>query len=334
MSQPMSKPPVDRELVSESIRQTLQDEADAILSILAYQDDNPQPHCAAVELLLGCTGRVVVTGMGKMGAIARKCAATFSSTGTPAIFMHPAEAMHGDLGIVTSGDVLLVLSYSGQTDEVNKIIPYMRRHGIPVIAVTGNVDSPLAQHAQVILNVQVAKEADPIALAPTCSTTVSLAVCDALAVALMRIRGFTREQFAIYHPGGSLGRKLLLTVADLMITGDNLPIVGPSTALRDAILEISRKKLGAVFITDKDARLLGILTDGDLRRTLRNSSNPLQDPIERLMTQNPSAIHDDALAAEALRVMETKSITILPVVAETKLIGAIHIHHLIQAGLA
>lgn len=289
----------------------------------------------AVELLQNCKGRVIVTGMGKMGWIARKAASTFCSTGTPAIFLHPGEAVHGDLGIVTKQDVVLALSNSGETKEVLTLLPYLHRVDVPVITLCGAEKSSLAQHSQVFIDTMVEYEADPISVAPTSSTTVTLAMCDALAVALMHRRGFTREQFAIFHPGGNLGRKLLTTVSDLMHAGDEVPTINETSLLRDAIFSISQKGLGAALIVGNQAELTGILTDGDLRRALQANPNPLEDAVEQHMTREPATIDGDSLAAEALKLMEDKGITVLPVISENKtILGIIHLHDLVRAGLA
>lgn len=310
----------------------LRHEAAGIISVAERLDDSVN---ATVDRLLACEGRLICTGMGKMGAIARKAAATFCSTGTPAIFLHPAEAVHGDLGVVTSADVLVALSYSGETDELKALLPFVRRFDIPVVALTGNRDSALARHSQHVIAVTVDEEADPISMAPTTSTTVALAVCDALAVALMTRRGFTADQFAIFHPGGQLGRKMLLTVGQLMKTGDRIPRCGRDCSLATAIVTISQKGLGAALVVDPEDRLEGIFTDGDLRRTFAKSDNPLRDPVGEWMTEDPLSIHAEALAAEALRLMENRNITVLPVVAEGRRVqGIIHLHDLVSAGLA
>lgn len=294
----------------------------------------------AIQILLACNGRVIITGMGKMGCIARKAAATFCSTGTPAIFLHPGEAVHGDLGIVTEKDVLIVLSNSGETREIIGLLPYLARIGVPVIGLTGDRNSSLAARSRVVIDTAVEMEADPNAVAPTSSTTVALAMCDALAVVLMRRRGFTREQFAIFHPGGNLGGKLLIRVADVMHTGDSVPqIPRDGSTLEDAIRVISEKGLGAVFVVAADRQVVGIVTDGDLRRIIASADRPAmgdvrQDSLTEHMCLQPRTIDLDALAAEALRLMETHGITILPVVESGKLEGVVHLHDLIRAGLA
>jgi len=295
----------------------------------------------AIQLLLKCQGRVIVSGMGKMGCIARKAAATFCSTGTPAIFLHPGEAAHGDLGIVTQNDVLIVLSSSGQTRELRELLPHVVRLGVPIIGLVGDLGSSLASQCNVTLDIGVAGEADPISVAPTCSTTVALAMSDAIAVALMHQRGFTQEQFAIFHPGGNLGGKLLVQVADLMHTGDDVPTVKANDPLQTGIDTISAKGLGSVFVVSDSNEVLGVITDGDLRRMIQRTiggeqspSTALSDPVNNHMTSNPKSISVDALAAEALRLMQDNEITVLPVVKAAKLVGVIHLHDLIRAGLA
>ena len=343
MTKPSSNSPEHNADVARHFADVLQQESDAIASV-ALRADPAVP--AAIELMHNCAGRLIVTGMGKMGCIARKAAATFSSTGTPAIFLHPGEAVHGDLGIVTDADVLLAISHSGETTEVLELIPFMKRHEIPVVALTGKASSTLARYADLVIDGSVEKEADADSLIPTCSTTVALAICDGLAMSLMKQRGFTREQFAIFHPGGQLGRKLLLTVQQLMHAGAELPTVAPATSLGESIQVISSGKLGAVFVVDPNQTLLGVLTDGDVRRVFesfasdhqsantKNVDNPLDAKIETEMTADPTSIGVDALAAEALSLMEEREITVLPVVDGKQLVGVVHMHDLIRSGLA
>ena len=249
--------------------------------------------------------------------------------------LHPGEAVHGDLGIVTEADILIALSNSGETDEVIDLIPFMSRLGVPIIAITGSKNNSLANRADYLISMEIESEADSVVMAPTTSTTVALAVCDALAIALMHRRGFTREQFAIFHPGGNLGRKLLLTVANVMHTGERIPLLEPGQTLREAIPLMSAKGLGAGLIVDNNQNLCGIFTDGDLRRTFANSENPLEHAVENHMTLRPASIQPDALAAEALRLMEARNITVLPVVdASNQLVGVLHLHDLVRVGLA
>jgi arabinose-5-phosphate isomerase len=294
----------------------------------------------AVDLLESCRGRLVLTGMGKAGAIARKAAATFCSTGSPAVFLHPAEAVHGDLGIIGEGDVVIALSNSGETEELLSWLPFLRRQGTSLIALTGNPNSTLASHSDVVIDTHVNAEADPLELAPTSSTTVMLAMCDALAIALTQRRGFTSEQFAIFHPGGNIGRKLLLKVVDLMRTGDAVPIAAETASCLEAIETISQKQMGCVFIVDQHNQLAGIVTDGDVRRAMVSffkdqKSHPLESSVNLIMTQSPHSISREMLAAEAMQKMEERQITALPVVDDTKrIIGVLHLHDLIRSGLA
>jgi len=288
----------------------------------------------ACQLLLDCKGRVVVTGMGKSGHIGGKIAATLASTGTPAFFVHPGEASHGDLGMITPGDVVIALSNSGETAELLTIVPIIKRLAVPLISLTGNADSSLSQQADIHLHVGVEKEACPLGLAPTSSTTVALVMGDALAVALLDARQFTAEDFALSHPGGSLGRRLLLHVNDIMHTGDKIPAVNAEASLQDALLEMTRKGLGMTAIVDASQHVLGIYTDGDLRRTLEHEINIRRTRIKDVMTTHCKTITADLLAVDALNMMEDNKINaILVVDAEQKLLGAINMHDLLQAGV-
>ncbi len=289
---------------------------------------------AACRVLFQCAGRVVVTGIGKSGHIAGKIAATLASTGTPAFFLHPAEANHGDVGMIAAGDVVVALSYSGETAEVLGIVPYLRRLGIPLVALSGNPQSSLARHADVHLDISVAEEACPLNLAPTASTTATLAMGDALAVALLGMRGFTEEDFARSHPGGSLGRRLLTRVADVMHDGDAVPRVGASTTVREGLLEITAKGLGMTTVVQSDGRLAGVFTDGDLRRALDRRIDVHETLISELMTTTCKTIRPEALAADAARLIEQFRITSLVVVdAEHRVVGALNVHDLIRAGV-
>jgi len=289
---------------------------------------------AAVRTCLGCQGRVVVTGMGKSGHVAGKIAATLASTGTPAFFLHPAEASHGDLGMITRGDVVLALSNSGETAEIVTILPLIKRMGVPLVSMTGNPGSTLARESDVHLDVRVPAEACPLNLAPTASTTASLAMGDALAVALLEMRGFTPEDFARSHPGGALGRRLLLRVEDVMRSGDALPAVQASTPLSGGLLEMSRKGLGLTAIVDGDGRVLGIFTDGDLRRTLDRQIDVHRTAMSDVMTRGCKTIGPSELAAEAVRLMEQYRITGLLVVDDAgRLVGALNVHDLLRAGV-
>jgi arabinose-5-phosphate isomerase len=285
-------------------------------------------------MLLACTGRVVVSGMGKSGHVGGKIAATLASTGTPAFFLHPAEASHGDLGMVTKGDVVLAISYSGETAELLTILPLFKRMGAPLIAMTGNPASTLGREADVHLDISVPAEACPLNLAPTASTTATLAMGDALAVALLKHRGFTEADFARSHPGGSLGRRLLLHVTDVMRRGDELPRVGPDTPLTEGLLEMSRKRLGLTAVVDGDDRVLGIFTDGDLRRALDRRADIHGSRMSEVMTRNPRSIGPNELAAEAVLLMEKHAVNGLLVLDDSgRLVGALNVHDLLRAGV-
>ena len=286
----------------------------------------------ACALLLGCRGRVVCTGMGKSGHVARKIAATLASTGTPAFYVHPGEAGHGDLGMVTDADVVLALSYSGESDEILQLLPVLKRQGNALVAMTGRPASTLAREAEVHLDVSVPEEACPLHLAPTSSTTASLAMGDALAVALLEARGFTADDFARSHPAGALGRRLLLHIADVMHTGDAVPRVHAGATVSEALAEISRKMLGMTAVVDDGGRLLGLYTDGDLRRSLDAGIDVRTTPIAEVMTRHPRTIDADALAAEAARLMEDHKIGGLVVVeGDGRVVGALNIHDLLRA---
>jgi arabinose-5-phosphate isomerase len=290
----------------------------------------------ACSLLLACRGKVVVTGMGKSGHVGNKIAATLASTGTPAFFLHPAEAIHGDLGMITAGDVVVALSNSGETAELLTILPVIKRLDIPLVAFTGGKDSTLARYATVTLDVSVAEEACPLNLAPTASTTAMLAMGDALAIAVLEARGFTEEDFARSHPGGSLGRRLLLHVEDVMRKGDELPRVGPATPLAAGLLEMSRKGLGMTTVVDDRDRVLGIFTDGDLRRALDRQVDIHGTRMADVMTTECKVAEPRMLAAEAVHLMETYRITSLPVVVPQdgrRLVGALNVHDLLRAGV-
>ena len=287
----------------------------------------------ACRAMLACSGRVVCTGMGKSGHIARKIAATLASTGTPAFYMHPGEAAHGDLGMVTDADVVLALSYSGESDEILLLLPALKRQGNPVIAMTGRPASTLAQEADIHLDIEVTQEACPLRLAPTSSTTASLAMGDALAIALLEARGFTADDFARSHPAGALGRRLLLHITDVMHVGDDVPRVRPEASISEALMEISRKRLGMTAIVDANDRLLGLYTDGDLRRSLDDAQVDLRNTrIDTVMTRAPRTISADALAAEAAQLMEAHQINALLVTdGDGRLVGALNIHDLLRA---
>ncbi|MCS3904203.1 arabinose-5-phosphate isomerase [Methylohalomonas lacus] len=288
----------------------------------------------ACRFLLNCQGRTVVLGMGKSGHIGGKIAATLASTGTPAFFVHPGEASHGDLGMITPDDVVLALSNSGETDEIVALLPVIKRLGVPLIAMTGKPRSTLAQAADVSLDISVDKEACPLGLAPTSSTTATLAMGDAVAIALLEAREFSAEDFALSHPGGTLGRRLLLHVSNIMHTGDEMPVVTETTTLREALLEMTRKGLGTTAVVDADNRVAGVFTDGDLRRTLDAGIDVRSAPIAEVMTRQCKTTRAEALAVEALSLMEDHKINALLVVDDQqKLIGVLNMHDLLRSGV-
>jgi arabinose-5-phosphate isomerase len=304
-------------------------EAQALLGLKARLGDD---FGRAVRAMLACRGRVVVMGMGKSGHIGRKIAATLASTGTPALFVHPAEASHGDLGMVTAGDVVLAISNSGESDELDAIVPPLKRLGVTLVAMTGRADSSLARHADLALSSAVDQEACPLNLAPTASTTAQLALGDALAVALLDARGFRQEDFARSHPGGALGRKLLMHVRDLMRQGDDVPVVGPETMLVEVMREMTRKGLGATAVADAERRVLGIFTDGDLRRLVEKGEDLRALTAREVMHARPKLVREDALAVEAADMMEAHRITsVLVVDAAGLLVGALNSNDLMRA---
>ncbi len=313
-------------------RAVITTEAEAVGALTSRID---RAFAEACRLMLACEGRVVVTGMGKSGHIGEKIAATLASTGTPAFFVHPGEASHGDLGMITAHDVVVALSNSGETAEILTIVPILKRLGVPLIALTGRPESRLARAASAHVDVSVAREACPLGLAPTASTTAALAMGDALAVALLKSRGFTEADFARSHPAGALGRRLLLRIEDIMHTGAQVPEVGEGARLTEALLEMTRKGLGMTTVTDRTHRVLGIFTDGDLRRLLDHGECHIHNlPISEVMHRNPITVVQDQLAAEALRVMEQRRVNALPVVDEGgRLVGAINMHDLLRAGV-
>ncbi len=309
----------------------IQTEMKAVAKLAERIDDR---FVAACELMLACKGRVVVTGMGKSGHIAGKIAATLASTGTPAFFVHPGEASHGDLGMITRQDVVLALSNSGETEEILTILPIIKRLGVPLIAMTGNPESALGRWATVHIDVGVEQEACPLGLAPTSSTTAALVMGDALAVSLLQTKGFTRDDFALSHPGGSLGRRLLLRVGDIMHCGDEVPTVADDVLVSEALLEMTGKKLGMTAVVDRDQRVAGIFTDGDLRRMLEKNLDVHATPVSRVMTHPCKTIDADILAAEAMQIMENKKINALLIVDERNVLqGALNMHDLLRAGI-
>jgi len=322
---------LDHEKVLESARKVLRIEGE---SIEALHSRLGEEFALAVDLLKTCTGRVVFAGMGKSGLVCRKIAATFASTGTPSLFLHPAEGGHGDLGMLAKGDVLVAVSNSGETQELIRLLPAVKRLGIPIISMTGGASSTLAARADVVLDISVTEEACPLNLAPTASTTVTMALGDALAVALLEARGFTEDDFAFFHPVGALGRRLL-TVSEIMHVGREIPRVDPGTIMREALFEITSKQLGFATVQDDDNRLLGIITDGDLRRSLAKVPDPLSLTAGEIMTKSPKVINADALAAKALQLMESNKIMNLVVVdGENRVTGVLHMHDILKAGIA
>ena len=322
---------MDAEKLKALGRRALEIERDALNDMINRVDDS---FVRACQILLDCSGRIVVTGMGKSGHIGGKIAATLASTGTPAFFVHPGEASHGDLGMITRKDVVLAISYSGETGEIVTILPLIKRLGVPLISMTGKPGSTLAKSSDVHVNVQIAQEACPLNLAPTTSTTATLAMGDALAVALLEARGFTPEDFAMSHPGGSLGRRLLLKIDDVMVSGDRLPRVAPGAPLTAALMEMTRKGLGMAVIVDAADRVLGIYTDGDLRRTLDSGIDVRSAKIDEVMTPGGKSVKAGQLAAEAVQLMEKHKITVLLVMDdERRLTGVVHMQDLLRAGV-
>ena len=327
---PNTNPMLDAASLKRSAQVVIETEIRAIEVLKDRIDDS---FLRACKLMFECPGRVVVSGMGKSGHIARKIAATLASTGTPAFFVHPGEASHGDLGMITQKDVVLALSNSGETDELLTILPVIKRQGIPLIVMTGNAASSLATMGDVHLDVSVPAEACPLGLAPTASTTAALVMGDALAIALLEARGFTDEDFARSHPAGSLGRRLLLHISDIMHAGEQIPCIGADANLSEALFEMTRKGLGMTAIVDAERRLLGVFTDGDLRRAVDNKNVDLRaTPVTALMTAQPKTIAGDKLAIEAARLMEAHKIHALLVVdADNRVVGALNIHDLLRA---
>jgi arabinose-5-phosphate isomerase len=318
------------EKLKELASRVLAIEAEAVAKLIDRIDDHFVHAC---RLMLACQGRIVVLGIGKSGHIGGKIAATLASTGTPAFFVHPAEANHGDMGMITAQDVVTALSNSGETDEILTLLPLIKRLNVPLIALTGNPDSTLAKAADVHIDVSVAQEACPLGLAPTSSTTATLAMGDALAVALLEARGFTIEDFARSHPGGRLGRRLLLLIDDVMHVGEQMPRSAPDDLLKNALLEMSRKGLGATVVADQTEHVLGIFTDGDLRRALDRQVDIHSTQVAEVMTRQCKTIAPGMLAAEALRMMQQYKINALPVVNSTgKLVGVLNMHDLLRAG--
>ncbi len=322
----------DRQKALERAKATIESESAAIRKLADAIGD---AFLDAVEMIIHCKGRLIVTGMGKSGAIARKLAATFSSTGTPSIFLHPAEGVHGDLGMVTSQDIVLALSNSGQSDEIVDILPAITRIGARMISIVGNSGSTLASHSDIVIEVNSGKEACPLGLAPTTSTACALALGDALALAIMEARRFTEEDYALFHPGGTLGRRLLLRVCDVMRKGDAIAIVGEDANLRDVLFAITRAGGGAACVVATDGRLAGIITDGDVRRILLSDDSSLYKKASEVMTKDPAVITPDKLATEGMHLMEgpPKQIGELPVLEDGKPVGMLMLKDLVKAGL-
>ncbi|BAI80509.1 arabinose-5-phosphate isomerase [Deferribacter desulfuricans SSM1] len=317
--------------VIDIAKKALKIEADAIYSLIEKLNDD---FVKAVDIIYNCKGRLVVTGMGKSGLIGKKIASTFASTGTPSLFLHPAEGVHGDLGMIVKGDVVLAISNSGETDELVSILPIIKRLGVPLISIVGRLNSTLAKRSDCVLDASVEKEACPLNLAPTASTTAALALGDALAVALLEKRGFKEEDFALFHPSGSLGKRLLLKVSDIFHMGDKVPVVKSDVTVTEAILEMSSKGFGCTTIVDDNGALIGVLTDGDLRRGLEKYKDLFERNVMDIASKNPKTIDEDSLAAKALQIMEKYSITSLIVIDDKKRpYGIVHLHDLLKSGI-
>ncbi|WP_457644455.1 KpsF/GutQ family sugar-phosphate isomerase [Persephonella sp.] len=310
-------------------KRVLEEEKNAIQKTLSALDDNFDK---AVELIINTKGKVVVTGMGKSGLVGKKIAATLASTGTPSFFLHPAEAIHGDLGMISREDIVLAISNSGETPELLAIIPTIKRWGNKVISITNNKNSTLAKESDIHLYLNIEREACPLNLAPTSSSTATLALGDALAIALLEMRGFTAEDFARFHPGGSLGKKLM-RVSEIMHKDEELPVVHPETELKETVIVMSEKGFGAALIIDREGKLTGIITDGDLRRFIKKGGSIDKSLTEEAMTENPKYINKDILVVEALEIMERYNITVLPVVENKKPVGLVHLHDILKSGV-
>ncbi|OGT64413.1 MAG: D-arabinose 5-phosphate isomerase [Gammaproteobacteria bacterium RIFCSPHIGHO2_12_FULL_45_9] len=326
----MANNTIDTDYLCQVARQVIDIEAQSVANLATRIGET---YADACRLLLQCKGRVVLIGMGKSGHIARKIASTLASTGTASCFVHPAEAGHGDLGMLSPGDVIIAISNSGETEEILTLLPIIKLLDIPIIAMSGKPDSTLANYATIHLNISVDKEACPLGLAPTSSTTAALVMGDAIAITLLEARGFKANDFARFHPNGSLGRRLLLKVDGLMHSGNNLPRVDEQCLMSEALLEITRKSLGMTTITDKDGNLCGIFTDGDLRRTLDQTVDIHATPITTVMTKSCVTINRNCLAAEALQIMEQHKITALVVTDNNQPVGVVHMHDLLRAGI-
>lgn len=331
MSQNLHQPVMENFDFAASARRTIECEAEAVQTLTQHINGDFSRACM---LILGCRGRVIVTGMGKSGHIGKKIAATFASTGTPAFFMHPGEASHGDLGMLTRDDVLVAISYSGSSHEILTLLPLFKRLGVPLISMTGTPNSPLAENSDAHLSIQVTREACPLSLAPTSSTTVTTVLGDALAIALLEARGFTAEDFAFSHPGGALGRKLLLRVSDIMHTGTEVPRVLPHSTLTQALLTMTAKGFGMTVVVNEADQLLGVYTDGDLRRSIDLGVDIRLTTMESLMNPNPATTRVSTLAAEALKMMEERKISALVAIDDQRhVLGVVHMHDLLRQGV-
>ena len=331
----MSVAPISNSVSDSDLRASgvsvIETEARALSTLAARVD---RSFAAACRLMLSCRGRVVVTGMGKSGHVGRKISATLASAGTPSFFLHPGEASHGDLGVLTPADMVVALSNSGETDEILTILPVIKRLGIPLVTLTGNEHSRLASEADVNIDVSVEQEACPLGLAPTASTTAALAMGDALAIALLEARGFSAEDFALSHPGGRLGRRLLLRIADVMHTGTDVPKVPAGATVSNALVEMTRSRLGMTAVVDDADHVLGVFTDGDLRRAIENDVDMKHTRIDEVMTRNCVTVVPETLAAQAVHLMQQRAINSLPVVDDTmRLVGALNMHDLLRAGV-
>jgi len=321
---------IDPKRVLQRARQTLSIESRAVADLIPRLGAD---FVSAAELILGCQGKLIITGIGKSGAVGRKLAGTFSSTGSPSVFFHPAEGVHGDLGVITSQDILLLLSYSGESDELIAIMPAVKRMGAKVISLVGNCGSTLGKYSDIVLDVSVEREACPLGLAPTASTAAMLALGDALALAVMEVRQFTKEDYARFHPSGTLGRRLTLTVGDAMRTGDAVACVAESASVRDTLFTITNAGAGAANVLDGDGRLLGIITDGDVRRHAIEDDNFLNKTAAEIMTKTPKTIAADRLATEGLKIMEDLKIGEMPVVEDGRVVGMLMLKDLLEAGI-
>lgn len=316
--------------IIEKAKEVIRIEGEAVETLAARIDAS---FVRAVELILDCQGKVIITGMGKSGLIGQKIASTLASTGTPAMFLHPAEGIHGDLGMVGGKDLVLAISNSGETAEINSLLPVLKKIGLKIISLVGDKGSYLARESDIYLDVSVAREACPLGLAPTASTTAALVMGDALAVALLDRRGFTHEDFAFLHPGGSLGRRLMLKIEDIMITGERIPVVSEDVTMEEALLEITEKRLGFTIVVSQEGRLVGIITDGDVRRIVQAHRDFYQQRVKEVMSKNPKTIEPDRYAVEAVEMMEKHEITSLVIVDEAKKpAGIVHLHDLLGRG--